>query len=221
VVNTIEFADLHDVVLAGHSYAGMIITGVAERIPERLKTVVCLDADLPADGQNDYEIVPPEQAWDFLLEDITARVEMDTLGFRPVFPAIEEWLRGAINDPDEAEWFTSRLVPHPELSNLPHVKVANPAAAALPHVFILCSGDKDMEADPQTDFLILTVERLREPNWTVIEMDDTHMVNLNDPQGTADVLTSLLQDQPFRRRRASVIPCRKGRQRWSCCPPFH
>lgn len=193
VVNTIEFADLHDVVLVGHSYAGMIVTGVAERIPERLRLVVYLDADVPLDGQNDYEVVPPEQARDFLVEDITAGVDMDTLGFRPVFPAIEEWLRGAINDPDEAEWFISRLVPHPELSNLQRVDVGNPVAAALPRAFILCTADKDMEADPQTDYLVLTAERLRsEPNWTVIEMNDTHMVNLNDPQGTAEAFMSLL-----------------------------
>jgi hypothetical protein len=118
---------------------------------------------------------------------------MNTLGFRPVFPAIEEWLRGAINDPEEAEWFISRLVPHPELSNLQRVELGNPAAAAVPRAFILCTGDKDMEADPQTDFLVLTADRLRaDPNWTVIEMDDTHMVNLNDPEGTVAAFLSLL-----------------------------
>ena len=193
VVNAIEFEDLHDVVLVGHSYAGMIITGVAERIPERLRMLIYLDADVPLDGQNDYEVVPPDQARDFLVEDITASVEMDTLGYRPVFPAIQEWLRSAINDPAEAEWFIAKLVPHPELSNLQRIEISNPAAAAVPHAFILCTGDKDMEADPQTDFVVLTAERLRaEPNWTVIEMDDTHMVNLNDPEGTVAAFLSLL-----------------------------
>lgn len=193
VVNTIEFADLHDVVLVGHSYAGMIITGVAERIPERLRMLVYLDADVPQDGQNDYDIVGPEAAQKFLLEDMTAMVDMNTLGYRPVFPAIEEWVRGAINDPEEAEWFISRLVPHPELSNLQRIKIGNPAAADLPKVFILCTADKDMEADPPTDWLLLIVERLRsDPNWTIVEMDENHIVNLNNPQGTVDVFLSLL-----------------------------
>jgi pimeloyl-ACP methyl ester carboxylesterase len=193
VVNTIEYEDLHDVVLVGHSYAGMIITGVAERIPERLRLVVYLDADLPADGQNSYDIVPAELRNDFLIEDITAGIDMDLLGYRPVFPAIEEWLRGSIKDPAEADWFISRLVPHPELSNLQRVTLGNPASAELPRAYILCTGDKNMEADPQTDYLVLTAERLRsEPNWTVIEMNDTHMVNLNDPEGTVEVLLSLL-----------------------------
>lgn len=193
VVNTIEYADLHDVVLVGHSYAGMIITGVAEKIPERLRLVIYLDADLPADGQNSYDVVPSEQAKAYLVEDITASVDMGTLGYRPVFPAIQEWLRGSINDPNEAEWFLSRLVPHPELSNLQRVTLGNPAAAALPRAYILCTADKDMEAEPQTDFLVLNAERVRsDPNWTVIEMNDTHMVNLNDPKGTAEVFMSLL-----------------------------
>ena len=107
--------------------------------------------------------------------------------------AADDALRGAINDPDEAEWFISRLVPHPELSNLQRVKLGNPAAAALPKAFILCTGDKDMNADPQTDFVVLTAQRLRaDPIWTVIEMDDTHMVNLNDPEGTVKAFLSLL-----------------------------
>lgn len=193
VVNTIEFADLHDVVLVGHSYGGMIITGVAERIPERLRLLVYLDADVPLDGQNSYDLVSPEQAAAFLIEDITASVEMDTLGYRPVFPAVEEWVRSMMDDPAEAEWFISRLTPHPELSNLQRVNLGNPAAAAVPRAFILCTADKDMEADPQMDPLVLNAERYRsDPNWTVIEMDDNHVVNLNNPQGTADVLMSLL-----------------------------
>jgi pimeloyl-ACP methyl ester carboxylesterase len=40
VVNTILFADLHDVVLVGHSYGGMVITGVANRIPERISRLL-------------------------------------------------------------------------------------------------------------------------------------------------------------------------------------
>lgn len=194
VVNAIEFADLHDVVLVGHSYAGMIITGVAERIPERLKTVVYLDADVPADGQNFYDVlVDPEFRNSEIVADVTGGVESGMLGFRPVFPGVVEWLQGAITDPAEAEWFIAKLVPHPELSNLQRVTLGNPVAAALPRVFVLCTADKNLDADPQTDSLVLAAERARsDPNWTVIEMDDNHMVNLNNPQGTADVLMSLV-----------------------------
>src|ERR671910_3846047 len=44
VVNLIEFEDLRDVVLLGHSYANLVVTGVADRVPERISRVVYLDA---------------------------------------------------------------------------------------------------------------------------------------------------------------------------------
>jgi pimeloyl-ACP methyl ester carboxylesterase len=52
VVNMILFEDLHDVVLVGHSYGGMVITGVVDRIPDRIKSVIYLDAILPEDGES-------------------------------------------------------------------------------------------------------------------------------------------------------------------------
>ena len=52
IVNVILFEDLKDVVLVGHSYGGMVITGVMDRIPERINHVTFLDAKVPADGMN-------------------------------------------------------------------------------------------------------------------------------------------------------------------------
>jgi pimeloyl-ACP methyl ester carboxylesterase len=52
IVNVIEWEDLHDVVLVGHSYGGMVITGVADRIPQRIKCLIYLDAFLPVDGES-------------------------------------------------------------------------------------------------------------------------------------------------------------------------
>ena len=52
VVNTILWEDLHDVVLVGHSYGGMIVTGVVDRIPGRIRRVVYLDAFLPDSGES-------------------------------------------------------------------------------------------------------------------------------------------------------------------------
>jgi len=52
IVNVILFEDLHDVVLMGHSYGGMVITGVADRVPDRIKCLVYVDAFLPEDGDS-------------------------------------------------------------------------------------------------------------------------------------------------------------------------
>ena len=56
VVNLILFEDLHDVVLTGHSYGGMVITGVIDRIPERIRHVVYLDAAVPDDGMSIWDL---------------------------------------------------------------------------------------------------------------------------------------------------------------------
>ena len=54
VVNTILFEDLHDVVLTGHSYGGRVITGVMNRIPERIQHVMFFDAAVPNDGETGF-----------------------------------------------------------------------------------------------------------------------------------------------------------------------
>jgi pimeloyl-ACP methyl ester carboxylesterase len=54
VVNTILFEDLHDVVLTGHSYGGRVITGVMNRIPERIRHVMFFDASVPEDGETAF-----------------------------------------------------------------------------------------------------------------------------------------------------------------------
>ena len=146
VVNVLEYEDLHDVILVGHSFGGMIITGVAERVPERLAQLVYLDASVPADGQNSYDadFIDEEAKLEAIAADIAGGMEAGMPGFRPVSPEIVEWLRGAITDPAEAEWFIAKLVPHPLLTDLQPVRLGNPAAAALPRAFILCTADKDL-----------------------------------------------------------------------------
>jgi pimeloyl-ACP methyl ester carboxylesterase len=56
VVNVILFEDLHDVVLTGHSYGGMVITGVMDRVPGRIRHVVFLDAAVPDDGMSLWDL---------------------------------------------------------------------------------------------------------------------------------------------------------------------
>jgi pimeloyl-ACP methyl ester carboxylesterase len=58
VVNLLQWEDLSDVVLCGHSYAGSVISGVADRIPERIRTLVYLDAFVPEDGECLFGLAP-------------------------------------------------------------------------------------------------------------------------------------------------------------------
>ncbi len=69
VVNRILWDDLHDVVLVGHSYGGMVITGVVDRIPDRIRRVVYLDALLPDSGESVMSI--PDTARAKFVQSIT------------------------------------------------------------------------------------------------------------------------------------------------------
>jgi pimeloyl-ACP methyl ester carboxylesterase len=60
VVNEIRWKELEDLILVGHSYGGMVITGAAERLPGKIASIVYLDAFLPADGQSLYDILGQE-----------------------------------------------------------------------------------------------------------------------------------------------------------------
>src|SRR5262245_30690572 len=70
IVGVLESEELDEVILVGHSYGGMVIAGVAERVPERLAQLVYLDAFVPEDGQSTLDLLPPEYQ-----RDMTARVQ--------------------------------------------------------------------------------------------------------------------------------------------------
>jgi pimeloyl-ACP methyl ester carboxylesterase len=58
VLNLIQWEELPDIVLCGHSYGGMVVTGVADRIPHRIRSLVYLDAFVPENGQSLVDFAP-------------------------------------------------------------------------------------------------------------------------------------------------------------------
>jgi pimeloyl-ACP methyl ester carboxylesterase len=104
VAAVLEFEDLHDVVLVGHSYAGFVIAGVAAQARARLAHVIFLDAFLPEDGKSllDYNPVAPG------FNDV---VQRQGEGWRlPLpFPLTEFGVR----DPTDIAWVTPRITDQP------------------------------------------------------------------------------------------------------------
>lgn len=62
VVNLLQWEDLSDVILCGHSYGGCVISGVADRVPERIRSLVYVDAFVPENGECLFDLIPPELA---------------------------------------------------------------------------------------------------------------------------------------------------------------
>jgi pimeloyl-ACP methyl ester carboxylesterase len=147
IVNVLLFEDLHDVVLVGHSYGGMVITGVADRVPARIRRLVYVDAFVPGDGESVMSLVSPHGAW---VEDMVKDGMMV-----PSWPGGPPWPRDV---PQSFRTFTDTL----SLENTePH----------WPATYLLT-----VEAGKQAskDDFFLQSERARTRGWTVIRMTASH-----------------------------------------------
>lgn len=176
VLGVLECEDLREVLLVGHSYGGMVITGVAERVPGRLAHLVYLDAFVPADGQSAFDLVPPFRAL------LRAQAQAQGDGWRipppaPDGPVLE------VTKPGDIAWLRERLVSQPLLTMEQPVRLGNPLAAALPRTYVWCAG-KALGAD--------TAARLRTaPGWGYREFVSGHDAMITEPGALTQVLLSL------------------------------
>jgi pimeloyl-ACP methyl ester carboxylesterase len=104
VLNVPQWEELSDVVLCGHSYGGMVISGVADRVPERIRSLVYVDAFVPLDGQSIMDQLPPEGA-------NRVREGARTVGDGWRIPPISA---ASFKDaPENQEWVDRQSVPQP------------------------------------------------------------------------------------------------------------
>lgn len=89
VLGVLEYEDLREAILVGHSYAGVVVTGAADRRPERLSAVVYLDCSPLPDGMSIADVQSPEQR-----ELQRAAVEQDGDGWRWPLPGRDTLARG-------------------------------------------------------------------------------------------------------------------------------
>jgi pimeloyl-ACP methyl ester carboxylesterase len=169
VVNLILFEDLHDVVLVGHSYGGMVITGVMDRIPERIRHVIFLDAVVPDDGQSAFDIVggtPP------------GAKEIDGLVYFPWF------------DPNAP---LPRSMPHPIKSFKQKVSYKNPQAKALPVTYVaFVPADQSAKDRAATD---KNWQRAESRGWTIRTFPGHHVAHQENPRGVATLVEEAVKDQ--------------------------
>jgi pimeloyl-ACP methyl ester carboxylesterase len=153
IVNLILFENLRDVILYGHSYGGMVITGVAERIPDRIKTLLYVDALVPNDGES---LVTAFRAASksFGADNLVA-------GAKDGF-IVPTWVR-----PDQP---LPKDVPQPVRTFTETVTVKNPAAKRIPGVYIL-TVDPGKTEDDFSPF----AERARSRGWKVFTMSADHL----------------------------------------------
>jgi pimeloyl-ACP methyl ester carboxylesterase len=182
MVNVLTFEDLRDVVLVGWSYGGMIITGVADRVPERLAQLVYFDAVVPTDGQSEYDADADVAGRHAAEREAEAA---GTPGFQPV-PV--DYLRARVTDEANLAWLLAKMVPHPIATFAQPVQLRNSAADAIPRTFVFCTEGK--EAGFQT---IQTAKQLRaDPRWRYRALAESHLAPVTAPHETAALLLSLV-----------------------------
>jgi pimeloyl-ACP methyl ester carboxylesterase len=177
VAAVLHFEDLTDVLLVGHSYGGMVISGVADRGPERIGQLVYLDADVPLDGQCELDFVSPEER--AALED-AARTRGDGWLVPPPFP---DPLPPGF--PPEVVWGVQRMVPQPLATMTQPLRITTPVPA-LPRTYIHCTEGKDGEPVPPH------LARIRnDSSWRFVELAATHIAHVTAPERLAAVLLDL------------------------------
>jgi pimeloyl-ACP methyl ester carboxylesterase len=172
ITSLIVYEDLRDVVLVGHSYAGMVITGVAANIPERLKELVYLDAYLPDDGQSEVDLWPPDMRNE-ILNDISA-----SKGVRN--PPSMEFL--GVTDPEVIEFAQARLTPHPIACYTQPAPDCNERSASLGHTYIHCTKS------PTVPVFGPFAKKAIAKGWQYYEIPSDHMVMLTQPNKLAALL---------------------------------
>ena len=169
ITRLVEANDLRDVVLVGHSYGGMVVAGVASRVPRRVAGIVYVDAFVPEPGQSAFDVLPslrdafaglllPERPW------LVAPFPLEALG---------------VDDPQLREWAEPQLTPM--LWKAVDEKLPTDAGDLrhLPTVFVHCARGK---------FFDDSAVELRSRGIPVLTLDEGHMAHLTSPGRLAAML---------------------------------
>jgi pimeloyl-ACP methyl ester carboxylesterase len=167
VVHVLEYEDLHDVVLLGHSYGGVVLTAVADRAADRLARLIYLDAVLPHDGECLFDVLPTDvrPSWE-------ERARQLGEGWRwPPPPGSDR-----------------RAVPMPLKPCQQPLRLTGTGGRTVPAAYIHCT------AKTGQDLLARSAGRARARGWPVYELATSHIPLRSEAERTAlvDLLLKLV-----------------------------
>jgi len=138
IVDYINENQISDAILLGHSYGGMIITGVADRIPESIHRLIYWNAFVPNNGESLNSMIPP------MYVDLFAQLEKPDGSVELPYPI---WREAFINDADAelAQTSYDKLNPHPHNTLKDSISLSkNPAEMEIPKSYINCTEDTSL-----------------------------------------------------------------------------
>jgi pimeloyl-ACP methyl ester carboxylesterase len=138
VANVVHYEDLRDVVLVGHSYGGMVISGAAERVPDCIAHLAYLDAYYPPGSESLLDLMGERQR-EFILKVAAEHGDGWLFTLTPDLTA-ERILNGwGVTDPQDIAWMAERLTPHPVGTFEDHLAAVSTSRATIPRTFIHCT----------------------------------------------------------------------------------
>ncbi len=180
IVAVLSFEDLHDVVLLGQSSGGVVVTGVVDRVPDRIRRVVYLDALVPAGGQSANDCFPASFAEDSMLAPARDR------GSGWLIPVIEERLLGL--PPEVSSWYYPRLVPQPLRTFSQPLRITGDGGSSVPRSFVQCVRDRE---DAVSEIIGPFAEAARASGWDYRRVDAAHDAQVSDPEAVARILEEI------------------------------
>jgi pimeloyl-ACP methyl ester carboxylesterase len=172
IVSLVEMEDLNDIVLVGHSYGGMVVTGAADRAHARIKRLVYLDAFVPENGKCTLDYVVPERA-------ARMREEGEKVG-SVTPPPLSLW---GHTEAKHIDFIKPREVRHPYRTMSQKIKLVNQSALArLPKTFVYCSSPATGSFDQ------FAAKYRNDAAWKFFELKTGHDAMILMPEQVAEIL---------------------------------
>jgi pimeloyl-ACP methyl ester carboxylesterase len=175
VVHLLEYEDLAGVFLLGHSYGGMVITGVADRALSRIGHLIYLDAAHPKHGESLADVSPEMMA--MAQSEIRVVDEVELV----LFPDSQAIPHLGVTDPADFEWMKSKITPHPWKCFTQKLRLTDEAAVRrIPRTNINCTVSLGMSTPERR-------ERQLDGDQN-FEIDTGHDLMITEPRAVAEML---------------------------------
>jgi pimeloyl-ACP methyl ester carboxylesterase len=178
VAAVLDCEDLKDVTLLGHSYGGMVATGVADKARRRIARLVYIDAFAPQDGQSLFDLVGPQAA-----ENMRGKAMGEGAGWRiPPNPMPPD------TAPEDVAWATPRRRSQPIKTFEQKLRLAS-REPPLPRAYIYAK-----RSGPGDTFRQFADRAKGDPSWKYYEMDASHNPHITCPQDLMATLTRIMAE---------------------------
>ena len=176
VVNVLEWEDLRDVILVGHSFGGIGITGAADRVPDRIRHLVYLDSLILENGQSPFSVLPP---------DVTeARRKLAQEFSEGVSVPVPDPSAFGVTDPEDLAWLKAKCTPHPVSTYDDALDLKNPVGNRRPATYIAVKPEYGPTAASRSF-------AKQQKNWRYVELEAGHDAMVTSPAALVDLLTTI------------------------------